>query len=540
MGKRDVMSFFPLASPRTSQVNVIRAIDKIFKSGTRVVVLEAPVGSGKSAIAITMAEALGEAHILTPRKALQRQYVDDFSGLALMQGKGSYPCTKEDGFYQACLGIDKGEDLSGWMSTEGYRSVAKGWCVKKGKKNKAKYEACRAETLGSEFTNDVDNCPFDYAVRNANHKHITVHNLHSFLYQNYFGGYFQKRELLVIDEAHELERLIRDFVTASFAYPKKVPLKVPEEDSSVSDWVAFLANDLVAPSDKTEKDAEIREKWMEKLAFMVQVEDTFLKNRITIIQDINEHQMKVQFIPETFGKAPADLFFDYGEKVLLMSGTIYDKDYYCRKLGLKTDEVAFIRLMSEFPLGTRPIVIPRRWLTDNSFKSWKETPEEYTDMVNNLIELMEEHEDTKGLIHAPSYYIARDLASKLGDRVISHDDTNFKEKLEEFYANEGNAVFISPVCQQGVDMKYDRARWQAIIRIPYPSMEDPFVARMNKKDYPWYNYQTLIAFGQMTGRVNRAPDDFGVTYLLDSRFPAFLRKNREKLPKWLLDAVTER
>ena len=68
--------------------------------------------------------------------------------------------------------------------------------------------------------------------------------------------------------------------------------------------------------------------------------------------------MKVQFIPETFGKAPADLFFDYGEKVLLMSGTIYDKDYYCRKLGLKTDEVAFIRLMSEFPIGTRPIVIP--------------------------------------------------------------------------------------------------------------------------------------------------------------------------------------
>lgn len=534
------MSFFPLATPRPSQVNVIKAIEKVFNSGTKCVVLEAPVGSGKSAIAITLAKALGNAHILTPRRALQLQYMADFKGLAMMQGKGNYPCTQGDSgnTYAAFAEVEKGKDLSRWMYPGDFKSVSKGWCMKRGKKSSTKYESCRHKLLGSDADIADSHCPFDHAVSFANRTPIIVHNLHSFLYQNYFGKYFQERRLLVIDEAHELEGMIRGFVTSSFAYSKRLPFQAPEEDSPISDWVEFLANDLVAPDGRgSEEDGDKREKWLEKLAFMLEVEDTFLKNRVTIIEDVNDHQFKVQFIPETFGKAPAELFFNYGEKVLLMSGTIYDKEYYCRKLGLKADEVAFIRLTSEFPVGTRPIVGSQRWMTDNSHKSWRDTPQEYMDMVNNLREILEEHEDTKGLIHAPSYAIARDLASKLGSRVITHSPEDFQSQLDKFYACTGNSVFISPTCQQGVDMKYDRARWQAIIRIPYLGMDDPFVARMTKKDFKWYNYQALIAFGQMTGRINRAPDDFGVTYLLDSRFPAYIRKNRELLPKWLLDSI---
>jgi Rad3-related DNA helicase len=543
LGRRDVMSFFPLAAPRPSQVNVIRAIDKVFSSGTKVVVLEAPVGSGKSAIAVTLARAYGSAHILTPRKALQRQYLDDFKGMAMMQGKGNYPCTygKSDAFYQACKEVSEGQDLGGWLGWDKFRTVSKGWCVKRGKKNRTKYESCRYDLLGSDALAEEEHCPFEFAIRFAIQNSIIVHNLHSFLYQNYFGKYFGGRELLVIDEAHELEGLIRGFVTSSFVYPKNLPFRAPEEEDEVSAWVEFLSQDRVAPTGMGgEADAEKREKWLEKLAFMLEVEDTFLKNRLTIVEEVNDTQMKVQFIPETFGKAPADLFFDYGKRVLLMSGTIYDKEYYCRKLGLKPDEVAFIRLTSEFPVGTRPIVMSKRWMTDNSHRSWRDTPSEYLDLVNNLKELMEENPDTKGLIHAPSYHIARDLAMKLGDRVIPHSAEDFQVQLDKFYQCTENSVFISPVCQQGVDMKYDRARWQAIIRVPYPGMEDPFVSRMSKKDFQWYNYQSLIAFGQMTGRINRGPDDFGVTYLLDSRFPAYLRKNSKLLPKWLLDAVETR
>jgi superfamily II DNA or RNA helicase len=42
------------------------------------VILEAPVGSGKSAIAMTFARAVSNSHIITPRKSLQDQYFEDF------------------------------------------------------------------------------------------------------------------------------------------------------------------------------------------------------------------------------------------------------------------------------------------------------------------------------------------------------------------------------------------------------------------------------------------------------------------------------
>jgi len=120
---------------------------------------------------------------------------------------------------------------------------------------------------------------------------------------------------------------------------------------------------------------------------------------------------------------------------------------------------------------------------------------------------------------------------------VVHDRHDLSQKLQEFYASTGNGVFISPVCQQGVDFKGDRARFQIVTRVPYANTSDEFMNYKVQNDFNWYNYQALITFGQMIGRVNRSDDDFGATFLLDERFTKFVGgRNAAKLPKWLRDA----
>ncbi|HET8686541.1 MAG TPA: helicase C-terminal domain-containing protein, partial [Methanosarcina sp.] len=111
-----------------------------------------------------------------------------------------------------------------------------------------------------------------------------------------------------------------------------------------------------------------------------------------------------------------------------------------------------------------------------------------------------------------------------------------QQKLDAFYASSEPLVFISPVCQQGVDFKGDRGRFQIVLRVPYPNTSDPLMSFKVENDFNWYNYQALIVFGQMVGRVNRAPDDYGATFLMDERFNRFISRNSRKLPQWLQKA----
>ena len=90
----EILKHFALEGrdPRPGQVIVIEAIAKAFET-KNTVIFEGPVGSGKSAIAMTLAKYYGTSHILTPRKSLQDQYYNDFSkDVCVMKGKGGYPC----------------------------------------------------------------------------------------------------------------------------------------------------------------------------------------------------------------------------------------------------------------------------------------------------------------------------------------------------------------------------------------------------------------------------------------------------------------
>jgi Rad3-related DNA helicase len=92
---------------------------------------------------------------------------------------------------------------------------------------------------------------------------------------------------------------------------------------------------------------------------------------------------------------------------------------------------------------------------------------------------------------------------------------------------------------EGIDLAEDLARWQVLCKIPYPYLGDPQVARRMELDPGWYDWRTCLSVVQAYGRSVRSEDDFAVTYLLDADFPSYLRRQRERLPQWFLEAFQQ-
>ena len=77
---------------------VLDEICNAFNSGYKYIVLEAPTGFGKSAVAITLALSLGSSYICTSTKDLQTQYSKDFPYIKTAKGKSNFPCLLKQDF----------------------------------------------------------------------------------------------------------------------------------------------------------------------------------------------------------------------------------------------------------------------------------------------------------------------------------------------------------------------------------------------------------------------------------------------------------
>jgi ATP-dependent DNA helicase DinG len=531
----DILSFFPLENPRGTQKLVLTEVDKAFSEGKKFVILEAPVGSGKSPVAMTFARKFQDSHILTPQKSLQNQYYEDFhEDSVLMKGRNAYPCTR-------------GKNRKIYMKV--INDIKKGQVKQPaiGETNCGNAPCRNSETLFKLCTEAQGPCPYNAAIEVAQGYHTVIHNIHSFIFQTNFSGKFEKRKLLVVDEAHLIEDIIRDFITKKVTVKGLVDAADTPNTATVDGWCDFFITDRFLPevsaSEKAMKELDEtyvteRDKYLELiLGFRDKSEyygEAFTVKRTPNYVGERCINTTFEFIPHNVGSAPSRLIFDFGEHVLLMSGTIYDKNIYCRSIGIKPEDAYFIRVPSSFPVKNRPIYVKPEYQIDTSFANWEDN---FKDMIFKINKILKIFHDVKGLIHVPSYQAAEEIASWLPpNRVMWHDKSNLQEKLTEFYNSAEPKVFLSPVCQQGVDFKYDRARFQIVLRIPYLNTSDEFVNYKVKNDFQWYNYKALLTFGQQIGRINRADDDFGVTFLMDSRFNKFIANNSAKFPKWLKDA----
>src|ERR1022692_4662759 len=86
-----LLQSFPYGQMRPFQKDVLGQIESALSSGKKFIILEAPVGFGKSAVAAALCRHLGSAYVLTSTKQLQQQYSADFDFSTVM-GKSNFTC----------------------------------------------------------------------------------------------------------------------------------------------------------------------------------------------------------------------------------------------------------------------------------------------------------------------------------------------------------------------------------------------------------------------------------------------------------------
>ncbi len=526
---RDIIKNFPFKQPRYGQLDIIQELLDAIDDGYKYIILEAGTGTGKSVIASTLAKILGSAYILTRTKQLQGQYNGEF-GFPIVKGRGNFSCLNEDsinncnmGTCRTSLGEEKFACSYGLTPNKAFGSVeafnSQGEVLFFNGDTPCNYWKQKADGVKSPIT--VMN--YDYATLEFNHvKH------------------FHKRDLLILDEAHNVENILMKLLEVQLdneILKEEISKHLTPEtlkDGEIEDWIIEL-DALI----KSYKDIRIRdlakykaEKVKETINQLKDLKENLINDSVNWIIDANAKEGMVTFKPLKVDRIAKKYLLQYGDTVLFMSATILSKKLFCKWLGIKQEEAYFLKVPTPFKTENRPIILD--FAGEMTNRKIKRSQVKALPIIRKILS---KHENEKGLIHTNSYsnmdYIIQNLPSS---RLMYHNSTNRERILHEFEENNENAVLVSPSMNEGVDLPYDKCRFQIIYKIPYPNLKDKQIA-IRKKERWWYEYKTTVTLMQTYGRGMRADDDYCTTYIIDKSLKSIM--NRPLFKKLIQDSFKE-
>lgn len=514
-----VLKNFPLKTPRDIQVEAIRKTVDHYNNGAKYVVLEAPVGTGKSAIAVALMRTMGDSSYLqTLTEQLQDQYIGDFAehGLVSLKGRGKFKC----------------------------KNLTDGTCAD-GKHAFTGKHACQG-------------CPYKVARKAAFEAEHMVANYHSFLFNVAMNkgedeGPPPTRPLLVVDEAHSMEAFLLDNMSVTVRLSKlSVQLPPPPENTdSAEPYFDYISEDVLPALKKvalTLKDSRAKE------------ENAQFCGKLQMVLDSRD---EVQWIPERgviypskaldrswFTLKPLNvaqwgsLLWGLGDRQLFMSGTILSGYQFCASVGLNPDEGDHIEMDSPFPAANRPIWVGNLDMskkarfaneTTKTGGSWEAAAK----MTDNL---MTSHATVKGLLLCPSNEMLKYLHSKMSrtnaGRLIFATGEDRTNQYNRHLNAKTPTVLAASGYWEGANLADDASRFQIIPQLPRPMFQGQVAARVGKPNgNEWYRWQTMMKFGQGSGRSVRSDTDEAVTYVFDKELRAELKKSDCMIPKWMRDAI---
>ncbi|WP_312910866.1 ATP-dependent DNA helicase [Natronosalvus caseinilyticus] len=543
-----IFEAFPAPSYRGNQEQALRDIRDAFEAGNDVVLVRAPTGSGKSLLARAVAGCARTVDEADPVEATGAYYttpqvsqLDDVAGDDLLQdlnvirGKSNYTCI-----------------LPGELDTP----VNQAPCVRE-----RGYD-CSVQ----------HRCPYfsDRAI--ASNRSIAAMTLAYFM-QTAGSEVFRKRDVVVIDEAHGLSEWAEMYATIQLG-PRTVPfwddLRVPQVDSveaaaryaealgrrCTSRKDELLGQESLSPGEVRERDR--LQELIGELDFFVedyrdpQSPTTWLVDQAEAADSSRDGGSGSSDEDETENPQGGPLtikpmdperylrytVWDRGNKFALLSATILNKDAFCRHVGLEPSRVALVDVGHTFPVENRPL-----YDVTQGKMTYEHREETLPKIARTIVRIMQAHPDEKGLIHAHSYAIQEQLESLLtdfgvGDRVRAHSRDDRDADLEAWKASSDPDVFLSVKMEEALDLKGDLCRWQVLCKAPFLNTSDSRVAhRLEEGQWAWYYRAALRTVIQACGRVIRAPDDHGATYVADSSLLDLFERARTDMPDWFAEQV---
>lgn len=365
-----------------------------------------------------------------------------------------------------------------------------------------KWGTCSAGHKAQQF--HCKGCPYTKALREAKKSNYRIMNYYTYWAHRMYG------HTLIVDEAHKLLDMLGDKQDITLWHSD---YEFPTEMRVVADVVDWI-------------ERRLRKQHDDRLA--TALFELLKMNRTQAVEYLEaEHKGKldiaIKVYPISSQDVPPWLWPPTKvRKLVFFTATMSMEDI--KDLGLDRRRVKFIHCDSPIPVENRPVVF-------EPYVSVSRAASDYCvpKLAERLQRILDENPQ-KGLIHAP-YSLVELLRGHLSsDRLLFHDRDNKQAMLNKFRnsATSEGKVLVASGLYEGIDLPYDLARWQVICKVPFLSLASTRVVEKMKHRPDWYDWSAIRLIVQASGRISRAADDHGVTYLFDANFQRLLDKDVER------------
>jgi ATP-dependent DNA helicase DinG len=543
--KKDLIKY----TPRQEQTDALDFIikTKTDKPDTKFFLLNMPVGIGKSHLSMmisdwytTKIDVGAKVDIITAGKILQDQYDETYESINNLKGKENYECSQ----YASSCGSGK--------------------------------EFNRLNKTSCDF------CPYDSAKGGFISGRVSLTNFYLYLiYALYNNGVMDQRKgnVLIVDEAHDFDDVMSDFVSIKITESTVKKLKFTNETdilkklkkvSTITQYITFLEyllGEVISTIGDIDKSMQVgrspkQDKRDLRISKITGVGGNSDVKIMQIINDLKQYQLKIDLFLKEYKANPHNWVletyfnekhdqkelslepiwaYDYLDKyvwskydmVILMSGTILDKRLFVDLNGLDLDKTVYYSVPSPFPVENRPI-----YYMPLGKMSYAKKEETFKNYVSYLHKILKKYDGKKGIIHTNSFELSNWIQRSVDNpRLVFHESSNKDEMLRKHFETEDPTVFVSPSVGTGVSFDHDRSRFQIIAKIPYPSLGSQKNKMRQKNNPEWYAWKTVCGLLQMTGRSVRSKTDFADTIIIDGSFSDILRYSSHLIPGWVQVAI---
>lgn len=514
---------------RTAIAQILEAFDDPI---TKIVLVDAPTGSGKSLIAEAVRRRLGtRAWYVTPTKQLQDQILHDFSYAKVLKGRRNYPTHDHPELFT----------VSNWQD-----QLTANECTAVRTTIPA-CESCDPDWVEDDhvhcaWCHPVYACPYRRAKAEATAAQLGVVNLSYWLREVNGPGQTGGAGLVILDEADTLETALLDFVsvTLSAAKLKRLGIGMPEKKTVRASWVEWIQHTALPAIDQAIHQAQqqttpqgIRDgqDWTDirgKLHTVVDSVDDW------VYTDYQEN--KVTFKPLTVNLLGPSLIWGHATRFLVLSASFVSGGQFCADTGIPAQVVRTVSIPSAFDPARHPTYI---WPVATMSRKGQQDLATLPAMVSALQQILEAHAHDRILVHTVSWQLTQDLVAALhSSRLVVWTDRNRDQALATYLRTPG-AVLLAPSFDRGVDLSGDACRVVVVCKMAYPSLGDKQVAgRLYRPGGDtWYAVQTIRTLVQQMGRGMRGEQDWMTGYVLDRQFLTLYQKHRHLFPKAFVETL---
>lgn len=547
-----IEKYFPFNEYYPYQLETIFKINtSLFNNNKKFFILEAPTGSGKSAIAYTIGrQAINEfmidkkeerlnCIICTKTKHLQMQYINSgFKNTEHIWSSFNYKCAYFEKEYDVHYG--------------GGICLGKNQCPKT---NKCEYLIQKKKFMKSQI--GITNYYYFFNARTkanilildeAHSIDKTLCDVHEIKFSKKLikqifeklkkNGYGNDNEMQIIEVLKKAIKSESESATLNNIYNLMDIIKITFNafKNKIKEELDNMIDALIHGNEKARKKGASLSFVLKSIeVFLEKISNCQLSTTKWIISKQDDESISIKPIKATefFKTIIKDV-----KKILFMSATICGFEQFYQELNLDKTKIDMLEVPATIPIANRRILI-----TNTGYLSYKTRTQILPLFIKKIDELIDKLTNNwtnkmRGIIHTVSYANANEIikTSKHKKHMIIPKTTDLLN-INKFMKVNINKIIVSPSILEGVDLKDDFSRFQIFIKVPFASLGDNWVKKRMENDSDWYARDTILKIVQGAGRSIRSKDDWAHTFILDSNINRLFKDHQNMFPKWFLEAV---